>query len=191
MNIIIPETKIRVSRQACQQRAAAAFLGRKRAGPADLKRCDIDADERLSYVPYWIGRIDTVKARAFPLYPDKKITFYLVCDGINGEYIVLRNIPKTRDEDVDKSRLLPTRIPAEELAGRIMDEAIRTRINKQYIFGPPQIASRDQYVMYLPMRRVRVRRRNAGDFDAFHVNVYTGEVKRYHAAGGGEDANRE
>lgn len=185
MNIITPVSKINVSNQKCGQRAAAAYLGKKRAGAAALKSCRIDVAGELSYVPYWIARIDTVKARAFPLYPDKKITFYLVCDGIDGEYIVLRNIPEVRNEDVAKNRLLPCRIPEDELAGRIVDEAIKTRINKQYIFGPPQITSRSQYLMYLPARCVRVGRGDAEDCRTFRVNVYTGEVKHCGPGAGG------
>ena len=176
MDTLTPAAKIRVSRQKCGQRAAA-YLRKKRV--AAVKACDLDVDAAFSYVPYWIGRIETVKARAFPLYPDKKITFYLVCDGIDGEYIVLRNIPEAKKEAVARGQVLTARISEGELEGRIADEAIKTCINKQFIFGPPQITSRSQYVLYLPVRRVRIRQGSAGENGDLHVNTYTGEVKQY------------
>lgn len=153
---------------------------RRNVGFVSEDNYDVHVDSELSYVPYWIGVIDTNKARALPIYPDKRITFYLVCDALNGDYIVLRNIPKVKDEDAKSQQLLPICVSKDKLENVIMDEAIKTRINKQFIFGPPQILSKSQYVMYLPVRRVLVKRKTDVLYQVFYINVYTGEAKEYH-----------
>lgn len=179
MKIITPTTKIRISAGKCGQRALAAFLGRRHTSFLPAEKYEISVENQLFYIPYWIVSINTVKSRAFPLYPDKKITFYMVCNGLNEEYIVLRNIPKTTQIEVQEEQILALLVSESRLKDHLINDAIRSRINHQYIFGPPRIVSQSRYLMYLPVRKVHVGQKTAGTCGNYYVNVYTGEVKRY------------
>jgi hypothetical protein len=103
--------------------------------------------------------------------------YYVVCDARDRSFIVLRNVPKTEQIDCEETNLIPAFVKEEEVLGDIAREAINDRINRQFIFGPPKTTVKDATMIYLPMIRVKIKKRNSEEGKAFVVNYYTGEVK--------------
>jgi hypothetical protein len=165
----------------CASRALASYLGKKRCFPGEVNtdKYNIEVDEDYTYYPYWIGSVWTLKERALPIYPPKQITYYVVTDGMEGSFIVLRNVPKTKVTECCDDEVLPARITEKRLMKEILDEAIAERINKQFIFGSPQSRKQASEMIYLPMIKVRIKKREhaKSEFKHYYVNIYTGEVK--------------
>jgi hypothetical protein len=64
----------------------------------------------------------------------------------------------------------------DEFLDRICPESIESRINKQFIFGPPRVRTRKCDLIYIPGYDVQVG--NAGGMEAeFFINALTGEAK--------------
>jgi hypothetical protein len=180
LEIKVPTTKMKYKPSDCAGRALAAFLGKKRCFPfeANAGKYQIRVDDEYTYYPYWIGTVWTRKERAIPVYPAKEIIFYAVTDGISGNFIVLRNVPKTRGLECPDNKVLPARISEKKLMNEVLSEAITDRINRQFIFGMPESRKGQSNMIHLPMTRVQIKRNeDQGDFKEYYVNTYTGEVK--------------
>ena len=177
MKILIPVNKRRVKDSKCAERALMFHL-KKRNG-FGIRKADFDIviEREYVYYPYWISTVHTVKARALPIYPDKAKDFYITCDALEGNFIVLQNIPKLREAEADPQNILQEIVTQEEMQVKIYNEALSDRINRQFIFGPPQAKPGVLRMIYLPMLEVKIREKGRESFRTYFVNIYTGEVK--------------
>ena len=181
MDIKVPTTKRTIKPYDCVKRSLAVHLGKKRYFPFEISthKFNVEVDTDYIYYPYWIGTVWTNKERALAIYPDKQIIYYVVTDAITGSFIVLRNIPKTNLVDCSDDKVLPAKISEKDLMENILDQAIEERINKQFIFGIPQSKKQQSFIIYLPMKKIKVKGKEQDQYKNYYVNIFTGEVKTF------------
>lgn len=177
MNINIPESKRKVSDKKCSKRALAFHVKKKETKHIGKNMWDVVVKEDLVYYPYWIETVHTQKERALAVYPDKKKDFYITCDATDGKFIVLQNIPKLMELKVESLNVLQETVTEEQMRNDIFKEAVSDRINRQFIFGPPQVKLGALRMIYLPMVEVQIKRKGYESHTNYFVNIYTGEVK--------------
>jgi hypothetical protein len=181
LNISVPKRKVKLSNEQCAMKAMAVYLGKKRLMPKSVSwdSYNVVVSDDYTYYPYWIGLIHTKKDRALPIYPAKEIMYYLVCDAIDESFIVLRNVPELYELTCDDNNVIPAKLKKERLLNEISNEAIKDRINKQFIFGPPQVKVKSAKMIYLPMKKVEITKKNSKEGKAYGVNAFTGEIKNF------------
>lgn len=172
MQIKIPSKKANISENKAVKNVLKA-LQKENKAKVDASDYSITTEKYFNY-PYWVGEVYTSKHRV--LFPAKHITFYVVCDALNGEYVVLRGIPKLSDVDCKEKYILPTLTSKEDFC-RIIEDARKSRINKQFIFGPPHCEVKAVFLLYIPTINVILRNKGTQSRQSFYVNSYTGEVK--------------
>lgn len=171
MKIEISAQKVR-ERQGFWKRKVARHMGGFFAVPG---KYEFQLGERC-YYPYWIGKIYTSKQR--PLFGPRVHYFYVVCDGISGNYIVLQALPKTQTIEQAEDNLISVGIEQARFEREIVQESITGRINRQFIIGLPETRFLGSKIIYIPVQEVLARERGEKPFSRFFVNVYTGETKR-------------
>lgn len=181
MKISIPTRKRKLNDDKCASKALAVYLGKKRLtfGDKNWGLYDINVSDDYTYYPYWVGIIYTIKDRALAIYPPKEITYYLVCDAIDESFIVLRNVPSLRQINCDEDNVVPAQVSKEKLLNEISNEAIKDRINRQFIFGPPKAKIMSASKIFLPLKKVEIKKKNSSEGRVYGVNVFTGEVKKF------------
>jgi hypothetical protein len=131
----------------------------------------------IFYHPYWIGKVLTSKYR--PLFGDKRITYYVVCNARDGSYLVLHGIPRQIEAEPAAARLIPLLVTQAVFEGKIMREGIETHINRQFIMGPPRAKSEGSSLLYIPVQEIRARwKKYAGEYKTYYLNVFTGRIER-------------
>ena len=135
---------------------------------------DIQAG-RILYYPYWVGKVLTVKSRL--LFGDKKLFFYVTCNGLNGTYLVMRDVPQLTECEVSPGDILPHQIPRARFEGAIMDEGINLHIVRQFIFGAPYCEKLGSRLLYIPMQEFLIKSKINREFRPYLINVFTGRVE--------------
>jgi hypothetical protein len=136
-------------------------------------RCDLND---TVYFPYIIGRVRTSKTRV--ILPPKIINFFVVCNAVDGKYLVTRAMPKTKKIEVEEENLIEDYITEKYLKEKIIPESIRKHINRQFIFGDATTADyMECRLVYIPAREVEIRRKGKEKFESHFINQYTGHLE--------------
>lgn len=174
MKISIPVTKRKFSDNACLKKALRSAL-KKHSGMIKNNNYSYRISG-LVYYPYWLLEINAYKMRFF-ITKEARRKFFVTCDAMKGDFIVIPNVPATKDENVSEDHVIAERISIAQIKGAIRKEAIEDRINRQFIFGKPRTETGELRKIYLPMVEIFIN--NEGIEGAYYVNVYTGEVKEF------------
>ncbi|MDR1961556.1 MAG: hypothetical protein LBQ16_04665 [Gracilibacteraceae bacterium] len=171
--IEVPIQPLKIDEVAAAKAAVAAFRKKaKRDSAARNPWCETDAG--LWYYPYYIGTIKTIYPRF--MFGPKIIMFYVVCDAIDGTYIVLRNIPQMQQIECIAERILPMALSQKTFVNTMCVEARDTRVNRQFIFGVPDSEYKGTRMIFLPGYLVHIYCNTTKMTECF-VNGFTREVK--------------
>lgn len=173
MIIKIPQTKRHISRNKAVGAAIRAFEGKRSWIPGSRSCYDLKVEDGYFY-PYWIGEVYTRKARF--LFKPKEITFFVICDAVHNDYIVLRGLPKLEEVAYDEKYILPPLVNRQGME-KVIVGANKDRIDRQFIFGAPYKEIRDIFLTHIPGSIIKVRNKETREFNRFFVNSLTGEVK--------------
>jgi hypothetical protein len=136
-------------------------------------RCDPNA---TIYFPYIIGRVRTTKTRA--ILPPKVIDFFVVCNAVDGKYLVMRAMPATKKIEVEEENMIEDYITEKYLKEKIIPESIQKHINRQFIFGGATTADyMESRIVYIPTKEVEVLRKGNDEFESHFINQYTGHLE--------------
>ena len=133
--------------------------------------------EKISYYPYWAGKVLTVKSRL--IFGDKSIFFYVIGNGLNGTYLVMRNLPNFTEREVPSSDILPFQVSRAQFEEEIVDEAINVHIVRQFMFGAPYFEKLGSRLLYIPMQEILLKPKGSEEFGRYFVNVFNGRVEAW------------
>ena len=127
------------------------------------------------YHPYWVGRVRTSTERGF--YKQPKVIYYeVVCNARKKEdFIVLRSIPPMMAIDCEGIEVLDHDLKEAEFM-HIVENAKEERIDKQFMFGKPDKETQEVRMVYIPVIKLKIRKKNNAKFSEFYVNRITGQI---------------
>lgn len=168
MQIRVPDNKKVITKDK-----ALALSIRAKEKKKLIKKNPNDYSYKISekYWPYWVAVLSTLKERF--LFGPKKISFFIVCNGVSGEYSILRNLPSFTELECDGNNLIKYKLNKEEFLSTI-HSIQREKIPKLFIFGPPAQKLKNIFKIYIPFWHIRLIKEDKQV--EFFVNSFNGEV---------------